>query len=177
MANQFPARSLPKTNCSRIGRALDRAGKGLFEVAPAGLAGEDLVAPKIEMDWMIRLASEIGRPVTWLMLQNLVEPDEWQSFMELSAQAQADGHQVIPQVAGRPFGVLLGLEIRHRFVDLPSFAPLLDLSVADKAAAMADPELKATLLAECRAADAELEANEPLRADARPRLRPHLRSR
>ncbi|MEZ5225162.1 MAG: amidohydrolase family protein [Acidimicrobiales bacterium] len=147
-----------------IGRAMKRAGRGLFEVAPAGLAGEDLVAPKREMDWMIRLAQEIERPVTWLMLQNLVEPDEWQTFMDLSAQAQADGHQVIPQVAGRPFGVLLGLSVRHRFVDLPSFAPLLDLPLAERAAAMADPELKATLLAECRAADEAAAAADPLRA-------------
>ncbi len=147
-----------------IGRALKRAGRGVFEVAPAGLAGEDLVAPKREMDWMIRLAEEIERPVTWLMLQNLVEPDEWQTFMALSAQAQADGHQVIPQVAGRPFGVLLGLSIRHRFVDLPSFAPLLELTLSDRAAAMADPDLKATLLAESRAADAAAAVDNPLRA-------------
>ncbi len=147
-----------------IGRALKRAGRGLFEVAPAGLAGEDLVAPKREMDWMIRLAEEIDRPVTWLMLQNLVEPDEWQTFMDLSAQAQADGHAVIPQVAGRPFGVLLGLSIRHRFSDLPSFAPLLALPVEARAAAMADPDLKTTLLAECRSADTEAEATNPLRA-------------
>ncbi len=147
-----------------IGRALKRAGRGLFEVAPAGLAGEDLVAPKREMDWMIRLAEEIERPVTWLMLQNLVEPDEWQSFMELSAQAQADGHQVIPQVAGRPFGVLLGLSIRHRFSELPSFAPLLELPLIERTVAMANPELKATLLAESRAADAAAAIDNPLRA-------------
>ena len=60
-----------------IGRAMARAGRGVFEVAPAGLAGEDLVAPKKEVDWICRLADDIGRPVTWLMLQNMVEPDDW----------------------------------------------------------------------------------------------------
>ncbi len=147
-----------------IGRALQRSGKGLFEVAPAGLAGEDLVAPKREMDWMIRLAEEIGRPVTWLMLQNLVEPDGWRDFLELSRDVQAQGHQVIPQVAGRPFGVLLGLAIRHRFAELPSFAPLLELPLAERAEAMADPELKARLLAEARAAESAAEADNPMRA-------------
>jgi N-acyl-D-aspartate/D-glutamate deacylase len=131
-----------------LGRALQRAGKGVFEVAPAGLAGEDLVAPKVEHDWIVRLAEAIGRPVTWLMLQNLVQPDDWKELMELSNAAQQEGHQVIPQVAGRPFGVLLGLQGRHRFKDCPSFAPLLDLSIADQAAAMADPELRAALIAE-----------------------------
>ncbi len=147
-----------------IGRALQRSGKGLFEVAPAGLAGEDLVAPKREMDWMIRLAEEIGRPVTWLMLQNLVEPDGWREFLELSREVQAKGHQVIPQVAGRPFGVLLGLQIRHRFLELPSFAPLLDLPLGARAKAMAEPNIKATLLAEARSAEAAAEADNPMRA-------------
>ncbi len=131
-----------------IGRALARAGKGVYEVAPAGLAGEDLVAPKKEIDWISRLADEIGRPVTWLMLQNMVEPDEWQTLMQLSQDAQDAGHQVIPQVAGRPFGVLLGLSTRHRFSETPSFAPLLDLPVEEQAAAMGDPELKARIIAE-----------------------------
>ncbi len=147
-----------------IGRALQRAGKGLFEVAPAGVAGEDLIAPKQEVDWMIRLAAEIDRPVTWLMLQNLMAPDDWKQYLDLSAQAQADGHRVIPQVAGRPFGVLFGLQSRHRFMECPSFAPLAELAVHERAAAMAQPEVKATLLAESRAIHAELAATEPLRA-------------
>ena len=125
-----------------LGRALTRAGKGVFEVAPAGVAGEDLVAPKVEIDWICRLADDIGRPVTWLMLQNMMAPDEWRDLMDLSQQAQDAGHQVIPQVAGRPFGVLIGLSTRHRFTDCPSFAPLLDLTIEERAAAMADPELK-----------------------------------
>ena len=131
-----------------IGRAMARSGKGIFEVAPAGLAGEDLVAPKKEIDWICRLADDIGRPVTWLMLQNMVEPDEWRELMDRSQQAQDDGHQVIPQVAGRPFGVLIGLSTRHRFKDMPSFAPLRDLSFAEQAKAMGNPDLRAKLIAE-----------------------------
>ncbi len=145
-----------------IGRAMARSGKGVFEVAPAGLAGEDLVAPKKEVDWIGRLADEIGRPVTWLMLQNMVEPDEWRTLMQLSQEAQNAGHQVIPQVAGRPFGILIGLSTRHRFKDLPGFAPLLDLSFAEQAAAMGDPALKARLIEESRGLEALLRDTEPL---------------
>ena len=146
-----------------LGRALTRAGKGVFEVAPAGVAGEDLVAPKVEIDWICRLADDIGRPVTWLMLQNMMAPDEWRDLMDLSQQAQDAGHQVIPQVAGRPFGVLIGLSTRHRFTDCPSFAPLLDLTIEERAAAMGDPALKATLIAESEAMLDEIKDVEPLR--------------
>ena len=145
-----------------IGRAMARTGKGVFEVAPAGLAGEDLVAPKKEVDWICRLADEIGRPVTWLMLQNMVEPDEWKELMDLSQAAQDAGHRVVPQVAGRPFGILIGLSTKHRFRDMPSFAPLRSMSFAEQAAAMGDPELKARLIAESTAAVESLRDSEPL---------------
>ena len=145
-----------------IGRAMARAGKGVFEVAPAGLAGEDLVAPRKEIDWICRLADEIGRPVTWLMLQNMVEPDEWRELMALSQEAQDAGHRVVPQVAGRPFGILIGLSTKHRFRDVPSFAPLRELSFAEQAEAMGDPELKARLIAESKAAVEALREAEPL---------------
>jgi N-acyl-D-aspartate/D-glutamate deacylase len=147
-----------------LGRALGRTGRGIFEVAPAGVAGEDLVAPKVELDWICRLAADIGRPVTWLMLQNNFDPDAWIELMELSAQAQADGYPVIPQVAGRPFGVLLGLQSRHRFAECPSFAPLVDRSPAERAAAMADPDLRRRLIEESVAQVEALRETEPLRA-------------
>ena len=148
-----------------IGRALGRAGKGVFEVAPAGVAGEDLVAPATEVDWVCRLAAEIGRPVTWLMLQNNFAPHDWKELMARSADAQAAGHQVVPQVAGRPFGVLLGLQTgRHRFADCPSFASLRDRDPAAIAAAMGDADLKARLLVESRDQVARLAETNPLSA-------------
>jgi len=160
-----------------LGRALQRAGKGVFEVAPAGVAGEDLVAPEKEVDWVCRLAEDIGRPVTWLMLQNNFAPDDWKELMARSQQAQDDGHQVIPQVAGRPFGVLLGLSTRHRFQELPSWAPLADKTFAEQAKAMADPDLKARLIAESLVAVEALREENPLSAyvvDAFDRLMPFL---
>ena len=96
------------------------------------------------------------------MLQNPVEPDEWQTLMTLSRAAQDAGHQVIPQVAGRPFGVLLGLATRHRFKDVPSFAPLIELPFAEQAAAMGDPALKARLIAESVEMVDSLKDTEPL---------------
>src|SRR5258705_6829370 len=35
-----------------LGRALGELGRGIFEVAAAGAAGEDIAAPKAELDWM-----------------------------------------------------------------------------------------------------------------------------
>jgi len=98
------------------------------------------------------------------MLQNLVQPDEWKELMTRSQEAQDAGHQVIPQVAGRPFGILIGLSTRHRFKEMPSFAPLIDLSFAEQAEAMANADLKARLIKESQASMHILRETEPLAA-------------
>ena len=41
-----------------LGRAMAAGGRAVFELAPMGAAGEDLVAPKSEIDWMCRLADD-----------------------------------------------------------------------------------------------------------------------
>ncbi len=50
-----------------IGAVLGELGTGVFELAPAGALGEDLVAPDKEVDWMVRLSKEIGRPVSFAL--------------------------------------------------------------------------------------------------------------
>jgi N-acyl-D-amino-acid deacylase len=149
-----------------LGRAVARSGHGVFEVAPAGVAGEDHVEPRTEIDWMVRLASETGCPVTFLMLQTDNAPDDYRTHLELIGKARAEGHRITAQVAGRPFGVLLGLSARHRFVACPSFAPLANLSNAEKAERMRDPELRSALLDEAREIVAMLREHMPVAAQA-----------
>ena len=57
----------------------------MFEVAPAGVAGAsiDHVSPDSEVEWMCRLATETGVPVTFLMLQTDDAPDDWRKHLEL----------------------------------------------------------------------------------------------
>ncbi len=57
-----------------LGYALRDAGAGVFELAPAGADGQDLVNAKREVEWMKKLSAEIERPVTFAMLQNETEP-------------------------------------------------------------------------------------------------------
>lgn len=136
-----------------LGRAVARTGKGLFEVAPAGVAGANIedVSPDTEVDWMCRLAGEAGVPVTFLMLQTDDVPDDWRKHLELITRARDEGHDITAQVAGRPFGILMGLSARHRFADCPSFQPLVGLSNAEKAERMRDPELRHALISETKA--------------------------
>ncbi len=161
-----PGTFAPEEELFALGRAVARTGKGLFEVAPSGVIGEDHLSPDAEVEWMCRLAAETGVPVTFLMLQTDNVPDDWRKHLELVARARQEGHRITAQVAGRPFGLLMGLSARHRFADCPSFQPLIGLSNAEKAQRMRDPELRAALLAETRALLDEIREAMPLVAQA-----------
>ena len=139
-----------------IGAVLGELGTGVFELAPAGALGEDLAAPEREMEWMRELAAAIGRPITFALTQNDHDPDSWSRMLELCAQAAADGAPVTPQVAGRPVSLLLGLQTFHPFAYCPSWAPIGGAPLAEKVAAMRNPELRRKLLAEVDAAIAPM---------------------
>ena len=102
-----------------LGRALGDAGTGVFELAPAGADGQDLVNARKEVDWMRRLSAEIGRPVTFALVQNMVEPDLWREIMDASIDAAKEGAQLYPQVSARPFGLLIGFQTYHAFAKRP----------------------------------------------------------
>ena len=136
-----------------IGRVLGELGTGIFELAPAGALGEDLAAPEREMAWMRRLALAIGRPVTFAMTQNDHDPLAWKRMLDLCTDAAAEGADVRPQVAGRHVNLLLGLQTFHPFAYCPSWGALGFLSVAEKVAAMRDPEMRARLLQEAETTD------------------------
>jgi N-acyl-D-amino-acid deacylase len=136
-----------------MGRALADAGAGVFELAPAGVMGEDLSASEKEMDWMRRLSRETGRPVTFALLQHDLDPDQWKKMLDLAGEAYDEGVPVRPQVAGRPLGLLLGLQTFHPLRHRPSYLPLDALPLDEKVAAMRDPDLRARILSESPAAD------------------------
>jgi N-acyl-D-aspartate/D-glutamate deacylase len=132
-----------------IGRVLGELGRGIFELAGAGAAGEDIAAPKREIDWMRRLSREIRRPVTFTLLQVNAAPDLWREQFELSVAALAEGAQIYPQVAGRPFGLLIGHQTKiHPFSDRPTFAALLPLPFEERVRKLRDPEIKRRILGE-----------------------------
>ncbi len=133
-----------------IGRAMAEVGRGVFEVAPSGIVSDDHVSPESEIEWMCRLGAETGVPVTYLQLQYDWAPDSWRKHLDLVARARGEGVDITAQVAARPFGVLLGLGARHRFLLAPSFAPLMELPTAEKAERMRDPDLRSRLIEESR---------------------------
>ena len=131
-----------------LGRGLRDGGGGVFELAPAGSAGEDIVKPRSEVDWMRRLSAEIGQPVTFALLQVPAAPDLWRELMDVSLQAAEEGAQLYPQVAGRPFGLLVGWQTSHPFTLRPTYRAIEHLDIAERIQRLRDPEVRAAILAE-----------------------------
>jgi N-acyl-D-aspartate/D-glutamate deacylase len=102
-----------------------------------------------EMEWMRRLSAEIQRPVTFAMLQIDAAPDLWRELLAESEKAVAEGAQIFPQVAGRPFGMLVGHQTDiHPFADKPSYQAIADLPLAERVKRLRDPEVRERILAE-----------------------------
>ena len=138
-----------------LGRAMARGGNAVFELAPMGAAGEDIIAPKTEVEWMRRLAAEIDRPVSFALIQVDAAPELWREIMTESMAAHEAGSPIFPQVAARPFGMLLGFAGHHAFSKRPTFIELARrLSPQELALELLKPSVKAAILSE-----ADLPAN------------------
>jgi len=132
-----------------LGRAMAAGGRAVFELAPEGVAGEDILAPKRELAWMERLAAEIDRPVSFALIQIDAAPDLWREQLEISAAAHAAGSRLYPQVAARPFGMLIGFPGHHAFTHRPTYRRLqAELGPEELAARLADPAVKSAILSE-----------------------------
>ena len=139
-----------------IGQALKELGTGIYEVAPAGVTGDDANAPELEIAWMRKLSAEIERPVSFAMVQFDNEPDAWRDALDRSLEALEDGAELYPQVAARGISILLTLRGRHPFIHAASYRELDDLDWAERAEAMRDPQRREKILSEVEAPDAAL---------------------
>jgi N-acyl-D-amino-acid deacylase len=127
--------------------------RAVFELAPRGASSSPSEDPEDELkelDWMRRLSLEFGLPVSPVLLQIDSKPDMWREILDAALAARADGAVVVPQVANRPFGMLIGFPTNHAFQKRPTFVALSEScgSFAELAVELAKPEVKAAILAE-----------------------------
>ena len=107
-----------------------------------------------------RLAEISGRPVTYLLHSYEHAPEEWRALLACTERANARGLEIMPQVAARGLGLLLGLDAFHIFVRRPTYLRIAHLPRAERAAAMRDPAVRQTILSEI---DSPVESGSELR--------------
>src|SRR5258707_9742002 len=98
---------------------------------------------------MMRLAENTKCPITFSITQNDKAPQRWrQTLAEINAAA-ARGLAITAQIAARPVGLLLGLELsRNPFQTHPSYRAIAKLPLAERVARLRQAEVRAAILSE-----------------------------
>ncbi|MEQ1787681.1 MAG: amidohydrolase family protein [Acidimicrobiales bacterium] len=131
-----PGTSAAADELLAIGDALARAGHGVFQFAP-----DHALVPVHEWPWMEALARRSGRTVSVNLNQPDQDPEVWRKVLGLLEQADREGLDIVAQVAGRSIGILYCLHGSvHPLLFHPAYAEIADLPMAERLAALADPE-------------------------------------
>jgi N-acyl-D-aspartate/D-glutamate deacylase len=122
-------------------------GAGVFELIPFGGGGEDPAGLPREFDWMEPVARESGRPISVSLIQSLKYPDAWRDALARADAARERGAPIVPQVAVRSVGVLLGFGCALSPLSLyPNAGDLFGKSAAELRPLLRDPGVRARLL-------------------------------
>ena len=126
-----------------IGTAFNGLRHGAFGV------NSDFDDETEELKWMTKFGQESGRPVWFLLTDRPTDLVRWKRLMAGVHKAREAGAMVTAQIAGRPVGVMLGIDTAlHPFSIRPSWRALLKLPVAERMKRMQDPAFRARVLSE-----------------------------
>ena len=139
-----------------IARRLRKLSKSVIEAIPAGAVGElaalggERNTPRSEFELLQKCSEVSGRPLTFTLVETRdYYPDLWRDILDWSAAANRAGAQLYPQVPSRIIGYLHGLSSYHAFMRSPTYLEkLARLPVAERAAVMRQPEVKAAIMSE-----------------------------
>lgn len=122
-----------------LSMAIADAGEGTLEIV------SDWMDQDIEMDWIKDFVENTDRTLTYAQTSG----DPFSTWRYCEENFSNGGKNIRPQFAGRPTGMLFGLESSlHPFVAHPSFRKISKLPLEEKISIMKDPEFKKQLLSE-----------------------------
>ena len=173
-----PGTKAPEEELLALTTAMRDAGGGVLQMIPSGAAGgvegqegenvlaglsgqQDKYSLSTEIRMMRRIHVATGQPVTFTLAENAgLGEEEYRKALEVVAESAAAGERVRPQFSPRPVGLLMSLETYHAFTARPGYRAIADLPLAERAARMADPAVKAAILSE---ADVEVHSTDPFK--------------
>ena len=132
-----------------IAGGLRAAGRGVLQfVSDFG----DLDA---ELGLMKAAAERAGRPISVSLAQADAAPDRWREVLAWIERANADGVDMKAQTPARAIGLFLGLEgSMNPFARCASYRAIATLPIAERAARMRAPEVRARILSEAASVSA-----------------------
>jgi len=135
-----------------IAAAMQREGHGVLQFVL------DLSTINEDLPMMLRVADNAKCPISFSITQNDRAPERWrQTLAEINAAA-ARGLSITAQIAARPVGLLLGLELsRNPFQTHPSYRTIAHLPLNERLIRLRLPEVRRAILNESASA-----TNDPL---------------
>jgi N-acyl-D-aspartate/D-glutamate deacylase len=126
-----------------IAGAMHRVGRSVLQfVLDQGSIHEDL-------PMMLRVAEKTQCPISFSVTQADKAPRRWRQTLDSINEASARGLSITAQIAARPVGLLLGLELsRNPFQTHPSYRAIAKLPPAERLARLRQPEVRAAILSE-----------------------------
>jgi N-acyl-D-aspartate/D-glutamate deacylase len=126
-----------------IAGAMHRVGRSVLQfVLDQGSIHEDL-------PMMLRVAENTKCPISFSITQADKAPRRWRQTLDTINEASARGLSITAQIAARPVGLLLGLELsRNPFQTHPSYRAIAQLPLAERLKRLHQPEVRAAILSE-----------------------------
>ncbi|HZK99462.1 MAG TPA: amidohydrolase family protein [Caulobacteraceae bacterium] len=126
-----------------IAMGLAAAGKGVLQVV------SDFADPDAEFAMLRRIVERSGRPLSFSLVQSPLDPQGYKRLLGALEDAVAAGLPMKAQVAPRPVGVLLGLELTvNPFTHYPAYREIAALPLDARIARLREPAFRERLFAE-----------------------------
>ncbi|MGH7025104.1 MAG: N-acyl-D-amino-acid deacylase family protein [Caulobacteraceae bacterium] len=138
-----PTLTAGEDELSGIAMGLKAAGAGALQVV------SDFTDPEVEFAMLRRIVERSGRPLSFTLVQSPIHPDAYRTLLASLEDAVCAGLPMAAQVAARPVGVLLGLELTvNPFSQYAVWREIAGKPFAERVAALSDPAFRARLIAD-----------------------------
>ncbi len=132
-----------------IAQALRRAGTGVIQLISDIYQSDDDDLVRREFDLLGRLATGVGRPMSFTVQQNDDTPNRFRELLSAISAWNAAGATARAQVAVRPIGILLGLSATaNPLRRCGTYRKLHELPLEERVAILRRPEVRRSILAE-----------------------------
>lgn len=136
-----PTLTASEAELTGIAMGLADAGMGVLQFV------SDFNDPEREAAMLRAIVEASGRPLSVSLAQADVAPDGWRTLLASIEAAVDDGLPMRAQVAGRPVGVLLGLNLTmNPFSAHPSYREIMGLPLEQRIAKLKEPGFRKRLL-------------------------------
>jgi N-acyl-D-aspartate/D-glutamate deacylase len=128
-----------------IAEAVGSTGAGVLQLVTDFIDFDD------EFGTLRAMAEASGRPLSVSLAQHPAKPDQYRVVLDAVTDANRDGLTMRVQVAARAIGILLGLQGSvNPLSGCPTYRSYATLPLAQVAARLTDPDVRAAILSEYR---------------------------